>query len=155
MGLFYEQRFNLLNTIWALIIPEIAGGPVFGIFLMRLVIAGIPEELYEAARVDGAGLGDLIWRITLPLSLPGLATLAVLNFIGTWNSFLWPLTVITDKKLQLISVGLYTLQAGQSGAAAFGPLFASFVLASLPLVIIFIFLGQFYVEGLVESGIKA
>ena len=146
-------RLGLLDSRWALIVPNLASGPVFGIFLMRAVISGIPQELFESARCDGAGVVSEIRSITLPLSLPGLATLAVLNFITTWNSFLWPLTVITDKAKQVVSVGLYMLRIG-AGTANWGPLFASYVIASLPLVIVFAFLGRFYVEGLVESGIK-
>jgi ABC-type glycerol-3-phosphate transport system permease component len=145
----------LMNTPWVLIIPNLANGPVFGIFLLRAVIEGIPEELYEAARCDGASLGREIVSITLPLALPGLATLAIVNFVGTWNWFLWPLVTITDRANQLISVGLFLLTSGDfSGMASFGPLFAGYVIASIPLVIIFIFLGRFYVEGLTQSGLK-
>jgi len=157
-------RLGLLNTRLSLIIPELAGGPIFGIFLMRAFIAGIPEELFESARCDGAGVLDLIGRITLPLSLPGLATLAVLNFIGVWNSFLWPLVMIQDDAKQMIAVGLYKLarSATYGGVAGWtsqdfgvwGPLYAGYVIASLPLVLLFIVLGKFYVEGLVDSGIK-
>ena len=157
-------RLGLLNSRWALIIPELAGGPIFGIFLMRAFIAGIPEELFESARCDGAGVLDLIGRITLPLSLPGLATLAVLNFIGVWNSFLWPLVMIQDDDKQMIAVGLYKLaRSATSGGvpgwssqdfSVWGPLYAGYVIASLPLVLLFIVLGKFYVEGLVDSGLK-
>ncbi len=98
---------GMMNTPWVLIIPNLANGPVFGIFLMRAVIEGIPEELYEAARCDGASLGREIFSITLPLALPGLATLAIVNFVGTWNWFLWPLVTITDRANQLISVGSF------------------------------------------------
>ena len=157
-------RLGLLNSRLGLIIPELAGGPIFGIFLMRAFIAGIPEELYESARCDGAGVLDLIWRITLPLSLPGLATLAVLNFIGVWNSFLWPLVMIQDDEKQMIAVGLFKLaRSATSGSMSgwtsqdfgvWGPLFSGYVIASVPLVILFIILGKFYVEGLVDSGLK-
>jgi ABC-type glycerol-3-phosphate transport system permease component len=147
---------GLLNTLWSLIVPNVAGGPVFGLFLMRAFIAGIPEELYESARCDGAGVWTLIWRITLPLCAPGLATLSVLNFIGTWNSFLWPLVTIQDTTKQVISVGLFKLSrtTGGTNFDVWGPLYAGYVIASLPLVILFIALGKFYVEGLVESGLK-
>lgn len=151
------NNLGLLNTLWVLIIPNIAGGPIFGIFLMRAFITGIPEELFEAARCDGAGVWSLIWHITLPLSLPGLATLAVLNFIDSWNSFLWPLVTISDANLQVISVGLYKLSRVTNDGVDFGaggPLYAGYVLASIPLVILFFVLGKFYVEGLMESGIK-
>lgn len=153
------QRLGLINTRWGLIVPNLANGPVFGIFLMRAVINGIPEELYEAARCDGASVLREIFSITLPLSLPGIATLSVVNFIGTWNWFLWPLVVITDRSKQLISVGLFrlaqTVGGGASAWTIYGPLFAGYVIASIPLVLLFAFLGRFYVEGLVESGIKA
>jgi len=151
------NSFNMLNTPWALIIPNIAAGPVFGIFLLRSFFAGIPEEIYDSARIDGAGHASLIWHITMPLSLPVLATLGVLNFVSTWNSFLWPLVAISDKKLQQISVGLFLLskEISISGDySVWGPLFAGYTIASLPLVILFFVFGKFYVEGLMESGLK-
>ncbi len=148
---------GLLDTRWALILPNIASGPVFGIFLLRAFFSGIPEELYEAARIDGAGHFRMIWQLTLPLSLPIIATLAVINFTSTWNSFLWPLVTINDDSKQMISVGLYRLAAGASqsaSASAWGPLFAGYVIASFPLVLLFFALGKWYIEGLVNSGIK-
>jgi ABC-type glycerol-3-phosphate transport system permease component len=151
------NNLGLLNTRWALIIPNVAGGPIFGIFLMRAFITGIPEELFESARCDGAGAWSLIWRITFPLSLPGLATLSVLNFVAEWNSFLWPLVTISDMSKQVISVGLFRLSRTTNDSVDFGsggPLYADCVLASIPLVILFMMLGRFHVEGLVESGIK-
>lgn len=149
------RNLGLLNTPWVLIIPNLANGPVFGIFLMRAMIEGIPEELYEAARCDGAGILRELFSITFPLSLPGLATLSVVNFVGTWNWFLWPLVTVTDSSNQLISVGLFQLTAGDlSGTASFGPLFAGYVIASIPLVLLFMFLGRFYIEGLTQSGLK-
>jgi ABC-type glycerol-3-phosphate transport system permease component len=149
---------GLLNTRWALIVPNIAGGPVFGIFLLRSFFAGIPDELYEAARIDGAGHLRLILGLTLPLSLPVLATLAVINFVSTWNSFLWPLVTISDDSKQIISVGLYRLSsevAVSGDASVWGPLFAGYGIATLPLAILFFALGKWYIEGLVESGLKA
>jgi len=158
-------RLGLINSLWGLIIPNISGGQVFGIFLMRAFIAGIPEELYESARCDGAGVWSLITKITLPLALPALATLAVLNFVGIWNNFLWPLVMIQDMKKQVISVGLYRLSGdaiyggfygwSSSDLGVYGPLNAGYVIASLPLVLLFVGLGKFYVEGMVESGLKA
>ena len=149
-------RLGLLNTRWVLIVPTIAGGQVFGIFMMRSVIAGIPEEIYEAARCDGAGVGSLIMRITLPLSLPGLAIITVVTFVSAWNSFLWPLVTIHDKSLQVVSVGMYQLSqsVGNTGLANWGPLFAGYVIASLPLILLFVLLGKLYVEGLVGAGMK-
>ena len=154
--MLYAQ-FKLLNSYWVLIIPNIAAGPVFGIFLLRAFFSSISREIYEAGRVDGAGHWILITQITVPLSLPVIATLAVINFIGTWNSFLWPLVTISDQTKQVISVGLFQLSNAYSRSAdnsVWGPLFAGYVIASIPLALIFIGLGKFYVEGLVESGLK-
>ncbi len=151
---------KLTNSLWAVIVLNIASGPVFGIFLLRTFFAGLPEELYESARIDGAGHWTLITKITLPLSLPTIATLAVLNFLSTWNSYLWPMVAITDPQYQQISVGLYQMARNLSSNLSAstemqgGPLFAGYVIASLPMVIMFFFLGKFYVEGLVESGLK-
>jgi multiple sugar transport system permease protein len=151
------NNLSLLNTPWSLIIPNIANGPVFGIFLLRSFFAGIPEEIYDSARIDGAGHWSLIWRITMPLSLPVLATLGILNFVSTWNSFLWPLVAISKEEYQQISVGLFLLskEISISGDySVWGPLFAGYTIASLPLVILFFLFGKFYVEGLMESGLK-
>jgi ABC-type glycerol-3-phosphate transport system permease component len=145
--------YGLVNTYWALIIPRIVGGSIFGIFFLRAYFAGLPEELFEAARMDGANLFDLIWRITLPLSMPILATLAVLEFVNAWNDFLWPFVAANTNELRVISVGLYFLSVDSVGAGL-GPLFAGYVIASIPLAIVFFALGKLYVEGLVSSGIK-
>lgn len=150
--MFYKM--GLINTIWSLIIPNLANGPVFGIFLLTSSISGIPKDLYEAAKCDGANVFQEVGRISLPLSLPSLATLALWNFVGTWNWYLWPLVVITDKQKQLISVGLTRLAESSADVTDWGPQFAGYFIASVPLVILFIFLGKYYVEGMVSSGIK-
>lgn len=151
---------GLTNSLWCVIVLNIATGPVFGIFLLRTFFSGLSEELFESARIDGAGHWTLITQITLPLSLPTIATLAILNFLSTWNSYLWPLVAIQEPKYQQISVGLYQMARNLSSNLSAptemqgGPLFAGYVIASLPMVILFFFLGKFYVEGLVESGLK-
>ena len=146
--------FGLIDTFWALIIPRIVNGSIFGIFLLRAFFAGLPEEIFEAARIDGAGHWSLIWRITIPMSMSVIATLAVLDFIGAWNEFLWPFVSISSKSRRVISVALYLLQSDTSGSG-WGPLFAGYTIASIPLAILFFALGKFYIEGLVESGLKA
>ncbi|MXZ24339.1 MAG: carbohydrate ABC transporter permease [Caldilineaceae bacterium SB0665_bin_21] len=147
-------QFGLVDTYWALIVPRIVNGSIFGIFLLRAFFAGLPEEIFEAARIDGAGSFALIWHITIPMSTGILATLAVLDFIGAWNDFLWPFVAISSKSKRVISVGLYLLQADTAGAGL-GPLFSGYTIASIPLAILFFALGKYYVEGLVESGLKA
>lgn len=153
------NSLGLLNTYWAHILPIVSGGSVFGIFLLRTFFASIPEELFEAARIDGATTLQLYTRICLPLSYPILGTLAVINLIGTWNSFVWPSVAVQNDKLQVLSVGLLRLTdslttATSGGDAAYGPLFAGYVIASLPLFLIFVFASRYYVEGLLSSGMK-
>jgi multiple sugar transport system permease protein len=145
-------QFGLIDTYWALIVPRIVNGSIFGIFLLRDFFAGLPEEIVEAARIDGAGSFALIWHITIPMSTGSLATLAVLDFIGAWNDFLWP--AISSKSKRVISVGLYLLQADTAGVGL-GPVFSGYTIASIPLAILFFALGKYHVEGLVESGLKA
>ena len=146
------NNLGLVNSRLALIIPNLANGPVFGIFLMRTAIAGIPKELYEASRVDGANVFQDIYHVSLPLSLPAIATLSVFNFLGTWNWFLWPLVMITEKSKQLISVGLAKFD--NRVFDSWGPEFAAYIIGSIPLVILFVYLGKYYVAGMVSSGLK-
>lgn len=146
------NSLHLTNTRWGLIIPNLANGPVFGIFLMRTAVEGIPRELYEASKVDGTTVFQDIFHISLPLSLTSIATLSVFNFLGTWNWFLWPLVMITDRKKQLISVGLAQFRSEMF--SHWGPQFAGYIISCIPLVILFVFLGKYYVEGMVGSGIK-
>lgn len=143
----------LIDTYWALIIPRIVNGSIFGIFLVRAFFAGLPEEIFEAARIDGAGHWPLIFHITIPMSMTVIATLAVLDFINAWNDFLWPFVSISSESRRMISVALYLLQSDTSGSG-WGPLFAGYTIASIPLAILFFALGKFYIEGLVESGLK-
>lgn len=150
---------GLRNTYWAHIIPAATGGAVFGVFLLRTFFAALPEDLFEAARIDGASILQQYWHICLPLSKPILGTLVILNLISTWNSFVWPSVAVQDDRLQVISVGLLRLSnslttAAGGDASSWGPLFAGYVIASLPLFLIFIFASRYYVEGLVSSGLK-
>ena len=153
------KNLGLLDTYWVLIIPTATGGSVFGVFLLRTFFAGLPEELFEAARVDGCTVIGLYWRICIPLSLPILGTLAILNIVATWNSFIWPVLTVQNDNLQVISVGLYRLTdtlttSGGDTSAAFGPLFAGYVIGAMPLILLFLVAGKYYVQGLVSSGLK-
>ena len=103
---------GFLNSHWVLLIPYISGGQVFGIFLCRSFFESLPEELFEAARIDGASEFGLYWRVAVPVSRPILATLAILAFVGAYNDYVWPLVAISDGALQTFSVGI-TLFAGE------------------------------------------
>ena len=153
------KDLGMLNSLWTHIVPLAAGGSVFGVFLLRTFFASLPEELFEAARLDGCNVLQLYWKICIPLSYPILGTLGVLNLVGAWNAFLWPSVAVQDDRVQVISVGLLRLTSSLTTLtggtdAVYGPLFAGYVLASLPLFLVFIFASRYYIEGLASSGLK-
>ncbi|MGA1836459.1 carbohydrate ABC transporter permease [Herbiconiux sp. 11R-BC] len=149
--LFVMMRdLGLLNTLWVLIVPRIAGGAVLGTILMKTFIEGIPQELFDAARVDGAGAGRLFRSIMLPLSLPVVGTVSLLTVIGVWNDFFWPLLTVTDNALKPVSVGLLFFR-GQAGTD-YGAMFAGYMIASLPLLLLFLFLSKYFLAG-IQGGL--
>jgi ABC-type glycerol-3-phosphate transport system permease component len=108
------RDMRLLDTLWAVILPSIFGANAFQIIVMRTFFQGLPEELFEAARIDGGGHFPLLWRITLPLSLPIISSMAILRFNGAWNDLIWPLLVLNRDELRPISVGLVLLSTSSS-----------------------------------------
>lgn len=144
---------GLLNRRLVLIIPYIAGGQVFGIFLCRTFFEQIPTELFEAARIDGATEFGAYRFVALPLSVPILATLAIMTAVGQYNDYIWPSVAMSDNKLQVFSVGVTLF--GVEGNLDQGPQMAGFVIGSVPLIIIFAFGMKYYVEGLTKGGLKA
>lgn len=139
-----------LNNPLAIIVPTAAGA--FGVFFMRQFFLSIPEELEDAARIDGANRWQVFRKIILPLSKPALATLGLLAFLSNWNDFLWPIFVLFDRTMQTLPAGLATLQG--SNAVRYDLLMAGAVVASLPVLILFIVLQRFVVEGVARSGVK-
>ncbi|MGQ9683205.1 MAG: carbohydrate ABC transporter permease [Anaerolineae bacterium] len=147
------NRLGLVNTYGVLILPAIAGGQVFAVFLMRSFFASLPAELFESARIDGAGEFTVYWRIVLPLSRPILGTVAITNILGTWNSYIWPLVTIQSRKMFTVPIGLAFLRGEYR--IEYGQLFAGYVLASLPLLVLFALTMRSFVEGLTAGSIKA
>jgi multiple sugar transport system permease protein len=142
---------NLLNSYWALWIP--AGVSSFGIFLCRQFILGIPVDLYEAAKLDGATDFGIYVQIILPLIRPVLSALAIFSFIASFNSFLWPLVVLNDEKLYtmpLILVRISQTQGGTNYQAAM----AGSLLASIPTIVVYLIFQRKFVKGISLSGIK-
>ena len=144
------RNFDLLNTYAVLIIPHVAGGVVLGTILMKTFVEGIPQSLFDAARVDGAGGPRMFLSIMLPLSLPVIGTVGLITINGVWNDFFWPLLTITKDELRTVSVGLLFFQ-GQSGTD-YGPMFAGYALASLPLLLLFVFLSKYFLAG-IQGGL--
>lgn len=147
------RDLRLLNTFWAVILPAILGANAFQIIIMRTFFEGLPEELYESARIDGAGHWTLLAKITLPLSVPIISSMAILRFNGAWNDLIWPLLVLNRDELRPLSVGLVLLSTSSS-APQIGVQMAGSVIASIPMIIIFLIGMRAFIDGLSTGAIK-
>jgi multiple sugar transport system permease protein len=145
------SRFHLINTMWALIIPSIYSS--FGIFLMRQFMHSIPDELLDAARIDGASEPGIFVRIVIPLTGPALAALGIFEFMWNWDSFIWPLVVISTQKLYTLPLGLatFTNQYWTDYAAVNAGAFISVI----PVLIVFLLLQRYFIQGIALTGMKA
>jgi len=144
------RQLHLSDSYAALILPFITGG--FGTFLMRQYISAIPDELVDAARVDGASELTIYARVILPLCGPALAALTVLSALWRWNDVLWPLLVISDRHLYTITFGLAI--AGRSQGIFTGVALATSAIAILPLIILYLFLQRYIIKGIMLTGLK-
>ena len=147
------KDMGLLDTPWVLILPWAAQSMAFGVLLCRSFFSTLPEELFEAGRIDGATEWQLYWHIAVPLSYPILVTLAVVNSFEHYNDYIWPLLTITTKTNQVVSVGLTEFDSFD--VIEFGPKFAAYVIASLPLVAMFLFGMRYFIRGMTAGAIKA
>lgn len=138
------------NTYWALILPVAANA--FGIFLMRQYTISVPDELIDAARVDGASEFGIWWRIVVPLVRGGLSVVALISFLAYWNEFFWPLIVTTEPSMFVVNLGIASLIGPYD--AQYGILLSGALLASLPLIVAFLFFQRQIIEGLTAGAIK-
>jgi ABC-type glycerol-3-phosphate transport system permease component len=150
----WVKQLGLLNTPWAVILPWTAGGQVFGILLCRSFFSTLPQELFDAGRIDGATEFQLYYKIAVPLSWPIIVTLAILHLVGTYNDFIWPLLTISNSKMQVVSVGL-TQFTSQFGVTDWGPRMAAYAVATLPLLVLFMFGMRYYIRGITSGAVKA
>ncbi len=139
-----------INQYQGVILPGLAG--VFGVFYMRQFFQGVPRELEEAARIDGANQWQTFFYIALPLSYGALATLGVLSFMASWNDFLWPLLVLTDRTSQTLPAGLATLQGQYT--FDYGKLMAGAAVTAIPVLILYVFLQRYIVASVKTTGLK-
>lgn len=144
------RELGIMDTHWALIFPELS--MVFGVFLMRQFMYSIPDELIDAAKIDGASEWKTYWKIILPLARPGLAALGIFTFMNVWNSFLWPIIVLNNAELYTLPVGLKTLQ--DANLANFKLLMSGAAIAAIPMIIVFILFQRHFVKGLTLGGVK-
>ena len=147
-------NMGLENTYWALILPWTSGGQVFALLLCRSFFATLPEEFFDAARIDGATELQSFWRIAVPLSMPILITVAVVRLVTTYNQFMWPLVAISSPKRQVVAVALSQFTS-EIGVTDIGPRMAAYVTASVPLILLFSVGMRHYVRGLTAGGLKA
>jgi multiple sugar transport system permease protein len=124
------------------------------VFLLRQYFLTIPKDLEEAARIDGAGHFTTFLRVMLPLASPAIAAVTILQFQGTWNSFFWPVVLIRDSDYWTLPVGLtlFRLTGGMSND--WPPLMATVVIATIPILVLYMFFQRYFVEGVAASGVK-
>ena len=141
---------DLLNTYWGVILPQVPA--VIAVFIFKQFFDGIPKDLEEAARIDGASRWRVYWSVIMPLSRPVIAAVSILTFVGVWNNLLLPLFVVANPNLMTIPVGLATVQG--SFGQRYSDIQAGAVLGALPLVILYLIFQRQIVEGVTGSGLK-
>ncbi|WP_235940888.1 carbohydrate ABC transporter permease [Paramicrobacterium fandaimingii] len=142
---------GLANTLWSILLLQAFGA--FGVFLMKQFYESVPEELSEAARLDGLSEYGIWARIMLPLSVPAIATLSLLTFVNTWNDFLGPLIYLRDPSLWTMQLGLNNFVSSLYDVD-YGVLFAGLVISVVPIAIVFLLGQRYFVEGVATSGLK-
>ncbi|MCO4696384.1 carbohydrate ABC transporter permease [Streptomyces sp. RO-S4] len=147
-------KFGLIDTYAGLVLPFAAGA--FGVFLMRQFMQSIPDELLEAARIDGAGEWYIFWRIVMPLVKPALATLTIFTFLGSWNNFVWPLIATNDPDKYTLPVALATFanDPNRTVGGGNGMLMAGSLLVVLPVLLVFVVLQRHFTQGIATAGLK-
>ena len=146
------RDLNLLNTLAALIIVGASGGQIFGIFVLRNFISDVPQDLFEAAEIDGANHFQQMKMIVIPLSGPILGTVGVMHFISAWNDFILPLIIMRDHARLPVMVQLLRM-AGEY-IKLWGPMMAGYAIASIPIIILFVFSMKLFIKGLTEGAVK-
>lgn len=146
------NAWGLVNSYLALILPNMANA--FGIFLMRQFIMGIPDDLLEAARIDGASEWKILWTVVTPLLRPAASALILFAFVFNWNNFLWPLTVVQTPDMNTVVLALNSLRSYTSNIEFANVVMAGATISILPSVLIFIWFQKFFIEGIAMTGIK-
>ncbi|MBB5235929.1 carbohydrate ABC transporter permease [Deinococcus budaensis] len=145
-----QGGYGLLNSYWAVVLPGAAGA--FAVFFMRQFFRTLPDDLVDAARVDGASEFLIFWRIYLPLCRPALATLGIFTFQAGWNLFLWPLIVFNDPDMATVQMGLQSFSFNHT--TDYGPLMAASVVVSLPVLLVFVFAQRYFTQSIAFTGTK-
>jgi ABC-type glycerol-3-phosphate transport system permease component len=144
------KKFGWPNTYEGLIVPFAVDG--FGVFLMRQYLKGIPNELIEAARIDGASELRIYWQIVMPLCKPALAALGVFTFREAWDMYIWPLIIVTKDSLRTLPLGISLFMS--NFGTSWDQLMAVAAIGTLPMVLLFFFLQRSFIQGIAISGLK-
>jgi len=144
------KQIGLINTYWGVIIPSMAS--IFAIFLIRQYATAIPDDLLDAARIDGASEARIFRAVVLPVITPILATLAIWTFLTTWNDFMWPLIVLSDERRYTLPVALANLLGEHVQDVEL--MMAGSVLTVMPVLVVFLFLQRYYVRGIMAGSVK-
>lgn len=149
---FMMKEFHWINSYWALIVPGLFSA--FGVFLLRQWFQSIPRDLEEAAKIDGCTPWGFFWRILMPLSTPALASLAIFAFIGSWNSFMWPLIVTFTESMRTLPVGMSELKSSFRDTTDWPLLMAATTLSVLPVVGVFLMGQRYFIKGILMGSVK-
>ncbi len=151
--LFFDLRtLGLTDTLWAIVLPQIAQSVAFGTFWMRAWFRSANRSIIEAARLDGATNARILWGVLVPMARPALVTLTVLSFMWTWNEFLIPLVMVTDESLRTAPLGLAFFQGQYT--SGFTLLAAGACIVALPVVIVYLFLQRHFIAGMLEGAVR-
>ena len=149
------KNMGLLDNYWALILPYIAGGQAFAIFVFRTFVSGLPGELFESARLDGANELQMFLRIVVPLSVPIMITIALLNITGIWGDYVWPTLVLAPSQ-STVAMAIANFQPPPAiiSINVVNMQFAAYAIASIPMIILFLFFMRYFVAGITSGAIK-
>jgi multiple sugar transport system permease protein len=147
------QKLGWMNTFYPLIVPSWFGS-VFFVFLLRQFFRNLPDDLFDAATIDGCNELTLLWSIVLPLAKPVLATVLIFSAQGSWNDFMGPLLYLKEAKLRTLALGLYAFRSEPQGVPSWNNLMAIAVLMVLPVLILFAAFQRYFIQGISVSGIK-
>ena len=147
---FIVRQLGWIDSYQGLVAPGLTSA--YGIFLMRQFMVTVPDELIDAARIDGASEPMIYWRIVIPLVKPALATLGTFTFIGAWNNFLWPLLVLNSRELFTLPLGINSLRSLYADNTNL--LMAGTAVAVVPMLLLFVFLQRYFIKGIALTGLK-
>jgi alpha-1,4-digalacturonate transport system permease protein len=144
------SKLGLYNSLWGIIIPP-AATPT-GVFLIRQYLLTVPDELLEAARIDGAGEWKIFWKLIVPIATPVISVLAIFSFMWRWDDFIWPLIVISDPTKYTIQLALSNFIGEYN--VDWGSLLAMSVVTMIPILIVFLIFQKQFIQGMATSGMK-